>query len=356
MSVKEYYYQNIWPKIEHGTCDINIAEKVMLEIYENADWVKKSFKKLKDENVPLGKIGNLILEQVATETITWFKRKNFMGNNMLCIDVERKFAKGNIFVGEYPSDELNACICFIPEANGYLVLFNSNMMRFLLHIIKIMTSFTDFVNGELKIKEKRVFTKEEAVNYIKETALAYKKTNKFPFVRDVINPDTDKDLWDLQEVLNLSIQKFILAHEFAHCALGHLNNKTTKTMIVPNSSLTLNIILKTHKQEFDADACAAIVPLLHINSNIPKNYDLTKDDLYKYISNLLHIVWGSLFFFSFIEIIDKVFNNVNSITHPSSSFRYMNIRNRYEQILRNEFFFKVFDLYRSFLEEVKNSL
>lgn len=352
-NVKDYYYEVIWPRIKHQD-DIRTMEAAALRVYHNAGWVKEAFNALRGQPILSGK--NWILEQHAREVVAWFRREPSDKSGPF-LDVEKEFLQGNIFVGTFPTDELNASICFIPEAGGYLILFNSGMMNFLNEVVKIMVSFTRMgefsPTGEFlrETKNTSFLSEAEAIAYLKEILIAFKENRSFIPQRTVVNPS--KELLLLQGDIIFSIEKFILAHEFAHCVAGHVNNKSTRALAIPDSNKTLNIILKNHAQEYEADSLAAILPVLQ---TLPKGFDPKKNWLnVAQFREMIHVVWGPLFFFSLMELIDKVLDNVNSITHPASAQRYTKIRNLYQSLLEKRFF-DLFDLYHAFLKKVQASL
>jgi len=357
-NIKDYYYTRIYPFLGFKALPIDRAEEIVLHKKTDSQWrakVKEYFNRFRGQESHIYDF-NTILNEYAAETITWFVREDAPEDHSF-VDVAKIYTAGRIFVGEYPLNVLNAGICYVPEADAYLVLVNYGLVRFLDRMITLMLSFTcfaDFSGGqpiEKTIKDTTYLTWDRAVRLMRQLAISYKYGQEYS--AEVTNIKPSVELLGLKGRMLCSVTRFIIAHEFAHCSLGHLKTSQRLALRVPESEVTLNIMKASHEDEYAADLVATLAP---IKKHIPEVLELKTVQLtIEQADLMLEVIEGPLFFFSFMEIIDHAVKEKSSSTHPNTSIRYQLIRKLYGNIF-DPIFLKEFDMYRKVLEQVKESL
>jgi len=205
----------------------------------------------------------------------WNKRDVF-GWNKIAQEVSGVLSKeqqqqlsAKIFADEFPMEEINAHAVKVPEGNGYVFLLNSGLSLFIQLTTEILISQLRNikVNNEGIIAEYKV--KEETSKYFRDLIRNYINFEMFVPPRGEVIVNRGFLRSNMVCFLIEAICWFVLAHEFGHAILGHLNNEETFLISVAKTKKELSVISKNWKEEFAADLVAGNLFL----KNLPKPVD-----------------------------------------------------------------------------------
>ncbi len=221
----------------------------------------------------------------------------------------------------------------VPDGGGYVVLVNVGLMLFLHVVAKLV--FTQARWGSQKQNETWETTSasvhlslpfEDAVAHLREAVGQYIKIGMWlptPNREHVAIQDSDINILLLRLVE--AAERFVLAHEFSHAILGHLDRKATITLAMPDGTETVSIISKTFQEEYDADLFAASL----LSAGFPTH--LERDDHAAAIQ-IQTTIAGPLFFFALDEIIREA-GGSKLPTHPPSKERAQKLRSYFATIV-----------------------
>jgi hypothetical protein len=158
-----------------------------------------------------------------------------------------------IYFGEYPTDFFNAQSR--RTENGYLCLLNRGMRRFLYSTA--MAAFYSIVDDDIPDPE----ASEPRGRSIRDvTRFGYAAMNCWRFIRGF----SERTQFEGQHHTHTTmiwgagsfgaIRDFVVAHEVAHIALGHLDNSPIHMINTPLGEL--EVINNNHSQEYEADQLA----------------------------------------------------------------------------------------------------
>ncbi len=176
---------------------------------------------------------------------------------------DRQRLDGRVFVADFPTGTLNAHAKRVPDGSGYVFLLNVGLMNLLYDAVKIVFSQTGWARFD---KSHAPIPGTETGGHEVEFAEAAKLLQKL--VREYVQTgqwhsqpghffltDEKRNLFVAELVL--SAERFVLAHEFEHALLGHLDRDETDTVDLPaRPQFRLLVANKSQEEELAADMVA----------------------------------------------------------------------------------------------------
>jgi len=149
--------------------------------------------------------------------------------------------------------------------------------------------------------------------------------------------------------ISRAMKMFVLAHELAHVILGHCESNIKRT--VAASNYNIDVILKSHKDEFEADLWAQNLLLPTCNSN-EEAFSLG-------VGGMAFLTVHLMILTVYAKIANQKFDpNKEVESHPSSQKRVEHIRtildNKIEQKQRKEIF-RLWSILLKLLELIQQS-
>jgi len=196
----------------------------------------------------------------------------------------RQRLEDQVYVGKFPTGDFNAQALRVP-GGGYVFLINVGLMMLIYDAAKVVFSQAAWQAGkrwtvgsprtELQMIETafkadgdssttddnaHVLSFDAAAKRLQESIRSYVRHSEW-------HPASDPEHFVIQgrsqtEVLTTLVEaaeRFVVAHEFAHAMLGHLENAATALLAVPQGKQPIYELQKTWMDEIAADANAVIL-------------------------------------------------------------------------------------------------
>nr|VFK01327.1 MAG: hypothetical protein BECKLFY1418A_GA0070994_11429 [Candidatus Kentron sp. LFY] len=204
-----------------------------------------------------------------------------------------------VLPGVYPTTSINAQA--VAMGGGALVLLNTGLMGFIYQMVKIYMFTRDFKSDDHVYGTE--FSEEQGIESSAEVIVAYlfggnsSLATRYPARGDFRGVAIQQ--------LFYSAERFVLAHEYGHVLVGHLNPKNTVSRSLAAGD-TMNFFKKSWEQEFEADAFALLLTFPPSMRQIN-----TKDEL-----ELLDLRLAAPYiFFSLAILLDTVSQQLLSLPH-----------------------------------------
>jgi hypothetical protein len=238
--------------------------------------------------------------------------------------------EGKVYAGEFPTGDFNTHTARVPDGSGYIFLVNLGLMMLINTTAKIVMSqaqwadfgpegnpITESVDGE------PAMTNQEAGDYLKDMIKQYVTLGQWKPIsrhkRIVI-----KGVFGLlQAMLTDYAELFVLAHEFGHAVLGHLDNEESYKLALPNPKESLSVIAKSRREELEADFVAGVL----VTQDLPRMVSDKWEGLQVEMA-----LAGPFLLFELGRLIDKV-GKINVKTHPPYEERIQNLKDVFRRIV-----------------------
>ncbi|GAF91687.1 unnamed protein product, partial [marine sediment metagenome] len=243
--------------------------------------------------------------------------------------------KGKVFAGVFPTGRFNAHAKKVPDESGYVFLLNVGLMQLIYDTAKILFSqarWAKFDSEGKPVSGSETGTPEinydEAGGLLKDIIHRYLKFKKWtvPEYKLVIQ-DGPRNMILAKAVM--AVEKFVLAHEFGHAILGHLDRNVHHLLEVPEIGRTVSVVNKDQKDEFAADLVGGILIL----QGLPKRID----DPQKALSVQVAVA-GSFLFFELAHLVEKAAKKVKYTTHPPAQQRAQMLEQLFKKHLPEQAF------------------
>lgn len=233
-------------------------------------------------------------------------------------DQSRKL-HNKVYAGLYPTGEFNAEAVLVPGNGGYLFLINFGLMMLINVTSKIIFSQAGGMDTKQKTQvTKPLLTNKEAGEYLRDTIRQYLTLDEWrpTYKQNRIVLHTDA-LRIFKTMLTDNAEKFVLAHEFSHAILGHLDRKNLKfkKLALPNGKSSISVIEKNWNDEFEADALAGLLFFNNFPKNISNQFELLQVEM---------ALAAPIMIFELQKAIEKV-GNIRSTSHPPAEERIKNL-------------------------------
>lgn len=218
-------------------------------------------------------------------------------------------------VAVLPTDDFNACATLAPD--GYPIVFLEARLEALL--LYLGAAF-----GKLILVERDFQT---ACYMILMTSLDAAYPDLSDVIQDFLNPDRlPKDFPSFDYIVKLTsgLERFVIAHEFAHHILRHLNDTRTLSVKGRDDTVLLRIFSRAQQEELDADALAYDIYIADMHSR----HD-GRTDLYDLLDAL------PLLFLKFLQIVCSI-RGVESDSHPPPEARVVRLLRNIETVGRSK--------------------
>lgn len=227
----------------------------------------------------------------------------------------------HLVFGTLPTGRVNAMAVLIPNNGGYLVLFESQIFTFANLFSKVVASALPLKSDSSKENylfsiadedwKENIRNNPDVLRRFFEVITAYLLLGR-PIDAPAYLPEPH--IGSLAGVLRNSMELFIMAHEYGHIISDHFASSENKLYYLHEYEVTE--INQSWHQEFEADAMGI---QLMIQAMIKDGYDISLS------------FWGSDFFFSCMEIVDRflcLFKGIDierlytpGSTHPPPTLR-----------------------------------
>jgi len=247
---------------------------------------------------------------------------------------DREKLRGRIFAGDFPTGDFNAHAVRVPDGTGYVFLLNVGLMSLIYDTAKLLLSqsrWATFDQGGNPIQGTETGRSEisykEAGQSLRDMIYNYVKLKEWtpPQERFVIKDETRNLILGM---LALAADKFVLAHEFGHAILGHLDRSQCCSISVPDVGITLSVVSKSYEDEFTADLVAGALIL----ESLPKEISNRHEAFTAEVS-----VAGPFLFFEIARLIEKV-AEAKYVTHPPTGQRYQVLKTAFRKPLPEQAF------------------
>lgn len=268
-------------------------------------------------------------EEIILQTLT-----GTILNSLPEDSLERRKLSGKIFVGEFPTGDFNAHAVRVPGGNGYVFLINLGLWKLISIATKIIFSQSKFakfdnkgepipdsIEGETEMnhKEAGIYLRDAIKNYVNFTGFV-------PPEKRITIKGESRNL--MRAMLEKAILQFVLAHEFGHATLGHLDKKDTFVISVPDTEIKVSVISKSWKDELVADLAAGALIL----GSLPKRIN----DRWEGLEAAMSIA-GPFIFFELAKLIEKT-GDFKYTSHPPTEQRSKIIEEAFQRVLPKQAF------------------
>jgi len=219
-------------------------------------------------------------------------------------------------VRAFPTFSINAQT--IRVDGGFIILINDGAMMLLHQAAKIMGRSLALSQVEA-FSGKPPMSTEQAISALAEVVLAYialgdtTYATRFP-------ADASRRGMVASRITN-DAELFLVAHEYGHLIGGHLDNPAGTTSLIMPTGSQLNLIRKSHEQEFAADEMAVELMTIRLAGRLGDDLE-TNRLLYRINAG------GPLFFLMLDDLITRARNEVDGLppsplanNHPPSRER-----------------------------------
>ncbi len=214
-----------------------------------------------------------------------------------------------------PTSDFNACATLAPDRYP-IVLLEARLESLLVYLSTAL--------GKLVLVDRDF---QAACYIILMTSLDAAYPGASPDVPKMLNPDQlPRDLSSLDYVFKMTaaFERFVVAHEFAHHVLGHLNSMTTMSVNGINDAIRLDVFSRAQQEELDADSLAYDIYIADLHS---QPYDETgRYDVF----DALPIV-----FLKFLQIVCAL-RGVESDSHPPPEKRVEQLLPKFKTVARGK--------------------
>ncbi len=223
----------------------------------------------------------------------------------------------NIVFGTLNTGDVNAISIHVPKG-GYIIALDSGVFGFLNLLSKALVQMFPvdlkelFSPGEQNQIDTNTELEKEGLNHFLDLLVAYLITGYPEAAKPYILP---RPYMELASKIRDAAELFVVGHEYAHIALGHLDN-SEKRRCKLKSGLDVEKAIVDKEKEFKADALGVL-------------YTLTSTPI-RYHSDYILIYSGIDLFFSVFEVIEKALSIGATSSHPSASERRKRIRESLE--------------------------
>jgi hypothetical protein len=230
---------------------------------------------------------------------------------------KRQQLQDKVFAGDFPTGDFNAHAIGVPSRSGYVFLLNVGLMSLLYDTVKVLISQSKWARfsgrGEVILGTEHGDTElsyQQAGTYLRGTIKKYVQLGKYaPLTQHYAIKGESRNL--ILSMLVLSAERFVLAHEFGHAILGHLDNAKTASISVPYIGIEIPVISKSWEQEFDADFTGLALVL----GCLPEERKDRFSDFEWEVG-----IAGPFLFFELARLIERV-GDVKYVSHPPSEQR-----------------------------------
>jgi hypothetical protein len=236
-------------------------------------------------------------------------------------------------VGTIPTRHVNALAVLVPDCPDYLVIFDPEVFMFALLMSKCVVKALPFrgaTSDSMTLSttdrdvQQQVDGDPEVVERFRDVLLAYLLTgepgNAQPYL-------PEEPYGTLAGRLRQSMEIFIMGHEYAHIACGHLSR--VKVMGATLAGQSVEEIEWSWDQEYEADALGLRLMLHALDK---RGYDLAQS------------YWGADMFFSCLDVVEQAVSILRkgyivrtaSPTHPPTSDRRHALRTLMRDLHRGD--------------------
>ena len=312
-------------KVDFKKANIDTLFNLIKDKYDNVEFYEKDknlFKKLKEIAINLN---TPISEQ---DSAGYFILNRHSENIIKVANENNIFIPNGIILGTLPLNYLDAFTCVFPQDQRLIVL-SEGLFLFLYSMGRVVSSFfskinedenksyvtfdfnKDSINENLKTNKKghNLFL-EILILYFLYDDLSFSKI----YYEEDVNINLSSVLWDTAEL-------FIVAHEYSHIILGHLSAEKNFSKRFLDDNSMLYQVVRNWIEEFSADTLA---------------FQLTMAKNQKSGYGLFSCYLGIEFLFACLDIIEKIYKDEFSETHPSAQMRIENLRQYFKSALPNK--------------------
>ena len=244
--------------------------------------------------------------------------------NMLAFEIESDLGaagfalKDEVFVGEFPTGSFNAQAVAVP--GGVLILINTGLMGMVHKLTKIMALSFGFADLSSETRMRETFeawsdySENQITEMLAEVVLAYLVGGNVYSARRL------PALGGLKGFVRAGIcsecERFVIAHEYAHALLGHLDGYQPPKGI-NGSAGELQVIAKSWEQELEADVVAM---QLMLTTGMPRLMFGSGPRLVDHPLKALvmqSVAAGALLFFAIDDLIQRVAEALYDLDRPS---------------------------------------
>lgn len=180
----------------------------------------------------------------------------------------RQKLEHRIYVGEFPTGDFNAQAVREPAGDGYVFLINKGLMMLVNTVVKIVLSQATWASRDdagcldaSTVTDSPALTNQEAATYLADTIKQYLSYGRWRPTSGHARIVLSGGIGMMQAMLTHYTELFVLAHEFGHALLGHLEGNSRQMLALPGGGQAIEVISKSVQDEFAADYTAGFILL-----------------------------------------------------------------------------------------------
>lgn len=245
----------------------------------------------------LRKFSEYSLEDIIEESEQLYNKIAEEFLNLLSRDVREKLQ--DIYIGVMPTNNTNASTFKMPNGKPIITID-----------MQLMTAIQQYNEARMLFGKLINYNKEKAedllISSYKEIVKCFKYHNYLPKMSFLPNILTKEEI-GLVIVTTYIQEMFIIAHEYAHIYLGHLDSVKNINLSYNNEQVNLDKYITNQKLELDAD-----IQALKWIIEITKNKDIKNSQMFKIIEGQLHIMVEVLVLLHLVEVNTNMYKDINS--------------------------------------------
>jgi hypothetical protein len=228
-------------------------------------------------------------------------------------------------IGTLPTGQVNAKAIMLPDSNEYLILFESELLTFVLLLSKVVARATPFKRSNSSGRLAFSTAKDDWVRTLREQPEILFRFQEVMLAYLLVGRPSAATQYVLEEpygslAMNLrrSMVLFVLGHEYGHIIDGHFSRLRVSSVDAEDNRR--QIVLQNWRREFEADV---------------KGLDLMATAMQTDGVDITLSYSGADFFFSCLEIVEqgiailrtgKIIKYAASDSHPTAWMRREKLR------------------------------
>lgn len=304
-----------WGFSQLGGCAMSdIAKEYLRELQDNLGW--DSFFQDISKNHHFQELSNYhYLQPLTQEEVRDGLNKTSVPSVLNGIRILGKSLQQTPLVTSLPTNNFNACATHAPDQYP-IVFLEARLQRLLIYLSSGI--------GKLILVER---DPQVACFIILLTSLDAAYPNISPDIPKLLNPDQlPRDFPSFDYVFRVAnaFEQFVVAHEFAHHILGHLDEMTSISLNGDKDAIPLNIFSRAQQEELDADSLAYDIYIANLHS---QPYDETgRYDIFDTLP---------LVFFKFLQMVYTI-RDWESDSHPPPEERMEQLFPKFQAVARGK--------------------